>query len=206
MPGKGTPPGPSLYPECAMPGMRGPNRHRKEGTPTCAHCRAEVAGQAARYRKRRYLARGPLQVPALGTQRRLRALARAGWPQEQVGLAMGLSRTAVNKILSQGEVHLSTAEKFAAFYREHAFQVGPSRHVQGIAERLGWPGPMDWDDPDNPDEVPACEVERAHAEALEIARAMRKMQAKRERRAQMTEAEREAALERQRARRRDRAA
>lgn len=168
MPGKGTPPGPALYPECSQPGLGGTYRHRRNGTPTCAHCRAEMAAHAARYRKQRYLAGGALTVPALGSQRRVRALARMGWDHQAVGDGIGLSRRSVSEIFGQAVISRRKADRIARFYREHAWETGPSRVARGIAERRGWPGPMDWANPDDPDEVPACEIEKAHREALAI--------------------------------------
>lgn len=191
MPGKGTAPGAALYPECAQEGLGGTYLHRKHGTPTCEHCRGEMAKHAAGYRKRRYLARRPLKVPSRGTQRRLRALALVGWPHEEIGRRMGMSRTAVSKILSQDVVYLETAERFAEFYREHAWISGPSEAVRRLAYRKGWPGPLDWDDIDGQADVVASYViERDHQEALKANREMKKMQAKRDKRARLTPAER----------------
>lgn len=188
MPGKGTPPGEALYPECGRPGLGGVWRHRRSGTRTCAGCREQIALRAADYRRQRYLV-GTRRVPALGTQRRLRALARIGWSHTAIGDRLGWSRTAVGKLLSQGTVNRETALAVAGFYREHAWETGPSAHAARIAAKAGWPGPMDWDDPDDPGEVPACELERAHREALGMERA----RIKRERRAASRLTERMAA-------------
>jgi hypothetical protein len=198
MPGKGTRPGPAIYPECYQRGTRGNRRHRREGTPTCANCRAEVAAAAREYRKARYL-RGRRMVPVLGTCRRVHALATRGWSQAEISARLGLGGpNALSKILQQAEVKRDTADAVSALYAELAWKDGPSDLARKFAARRGWPGPMDWDDPDNPDEVPLCVIERDHAEGLGMHRAWKSKIRKRQIRAEMTAQQQSAFLARRR--------
>jgi hypothetical protein len=204
MAGKGTPPGIAIYPECSRPGTGGMDRHRKAGTVPCRHCRAENAARSARYRRERYL-NGPLKVPALGTQRRIRALMRIGWTQKRLEECWGLAPKTIGQLMLRDTVTRAKADRVAKGYRALAFAgAGPDDRIRRWAERRGWPGPLDWDDIDSRDEVPACEIERAHAEALAIQRDFRKMLAKREKRARMTAEERRAEQARERDRKRQR--
>jgi hypothetical protein len=242
MAGKGTPPGIALYPECSRPGTGGMDKHRKAGTVPCRHCRAENAARSARYRRERYLTGplkvpalgsqrriralmrigwtqkrleecwglapktiGPLKVPALGSQRRIRALMRIGWTQKRLEECWGLAPKTIGQLMLRDTVTRAKADRVAKGYRALAFAgAGPDDRIRRWAERRGWPGPLDWDDIDSRDEVPACEIERAHAEALAIQRDFRKMLAKREKRARMTAEERRAEQARERDRKRQR--
>jgi hypothetical protein len=191
-----TEPGPALYPECAQPGLAGVYLHRRRGTPTCAHCRNENRLAVQRGRVNRYV-NGPRRIPALGTQRRIRALCRVGWPQTEVAGRIGVRFSVINRLLSQPTVYTETAGKIAQVYADLAWETGPSNRTRIMAAKRGWPGPMDWDDPDNPDEVPACEIEAAHREALV-------MDANRRRRARLAELSPEQREERLRMRREQR--
>lgn len=176
MPGRGTEPGPRLYPECGKTG--GPRRHRREGTRTCAACRAYQRAEMARYRIARIVG-GPRLVPAFGVHRRVRALARMGWSQDAVARRLGILPERFKKVMGHAECRRELAEQVAALYRELFDQPGGNSWAKANAERRGWPGPMDWDDPDNPDEVPLCEIERAHREALAVQAALRHNERKR---------------------------
>jgi hypothetical protein len=201
MPGKGTQPGPELYPDCGQGSAV--YRHRAEKTVTCAACRRFIAVETARRRKAKIMGRA-LLLPALGTHRRLRALSRMGWSQAEIGRWLGISHSGVGKILMQDQVGWKREQEIREIYRVRAWQLAPGvegRLVRAHAAKMGWAGPLDWADIDNPDEIPACEIERAHADALRIHREFKKMLAKRERRAAMTPEERRDALEAQRQRR-----
>jgi hypothetical protein len=147
----------------------------------CAGCREDQRVAMHRYRIERIVG-GAKLVPTVGLRRRVRALARRGWGQREVAEAIGMDRWAFNKVIHQDEVRREVAEKVRAVYPELAFREGPNALSRSNAERKGWPGPLDWDDPDNPEEVPACVIERAHAEALEMERARRKNETRRQQR------------------------
>jgi hypothetical protein len=158
--------------------MDGVRQHKREKTRTCAGCRSVNRVEMARYRVHR-IVQGPRLVPTLGLRRRVRALARRGWAQEDIAERLGMSQWAFNKIVNQTETRREIAEKVKAVYGELAWVDGPNQLARKNAERKGWPGPMDWDEPDDPAEIPACVIERAHGEALAIQRSRAKAERKR---------------------------
>jgi AraC-like DNA-binding protein len=146
--------------------------HRKRGTRPCQLCRDKTAAQARRYRKARYL-RGRLMVPSVGTQRRIRALSRMGWTQRQVASRLGMTPWSLNKLLTTQLVRRDTAGRVAVLYRHLCGQAPAGDTVAWTrrwAELRGWAGPADWDGAqiDDPAAVPLCEIERCHAEALQL--------------------------------------
>lgn len=197
--GKPQPPGPSLYPECYRTGTSGQRRHWTEGTVTCARCREQARRKLIRYRLQsaRY---GPRKVSALGTHRRIRALNRWGYTREQVAARVGWTQSALTRLLEQDVIYQETALVVAHVYKELVSSgiPGPSLKTRRRAEAAGWPGPGDWDDIDNPAEVPVCEVEAAHAEALEMQKLLIKREQKRQIRANWTEEQWEAERARKR--------
>lgn len=200
MPGRGTPPGES-YPECREAGKAGRARHKREGTVTCALCRARTTAEMAAYRKARIM-HGNRMVPAVGTQRRIRALVVMGWSLRRQGARLGISGKALGDVFTYQQINRDYAARVAGLYRELMVVRGPDEREARAAQRAGWPGPLDWDDIDRQEDVvPGYVVERDHQEALEAHRAYRKMVAKRERRARMTEEERRSARAAQRLRR-----
>lgn len=197
--GKPLPPGPSLYPECYRPGTSGQRRHWIEGTVTCARCREQARRKLIRYRL--YAAHhGARKVPALGTQRRIRALNRWGYTREQIAARVGWTQSALTRLLEQTVIYKETEEIVARVYREIVASgiPGTSLKTRRRAEVAGWPGPLDWDDIDNPDEVPWCEIEAAHAEALQMQKLLVKREQKRAVRAGWTEEQWEAERARKR--------
>lgn len=177
MPGRGTAPGPELYRECGS--MAGVRRHKRERTLKCAGCREASRVDMARYRVRKIVG-GPRLVPTLGLTRRVHALARCGWSQADLAARIGVTEAAFNKIVHQAETRREVVEQVRALYAELAWRAGPNAQARRNAERRGWPGPLDWDDPDDPREVPACEIEKAHREALEMVRLKAKNEARRQ--------------------------
>jgi hypothetical protein len=194
MPGRGTAPGPRLYPECGT--KQGLYRHRKHRTLTCAGCR-EVATQLhAEYRKHIYM-EGMKLTSSLGCQRRLRALSFMGWSQKEVARRCGATLPTLNNVFRQQQVTVDLARRVDGVYRELVWTPAPGKvgHLTRVrARNRGWPGPLDWDDIDNPHEVPLCVVEQAYAEHREYERAQRKVLAKRERRAHLNAVRRRAAM------------
>lgn len=130
--------------------------------------RERDAALARTYRKRRYLNRGPLQVPAIGTIRRLRALYALGWTCVQLGDRLGVSKARVAAILNarSEKVLPETAANVAQLYRElsmvtpldpPALKRGDSpihERTRRYAKRRGWAPPMAWDDIDDPNAEP----------------------------------------------------
>ena len=135
-----------------------------------AERRAHGAALHRSYLTRRYLARGALmQVPALGTTRRLRALYALGWTSTDLAPLLGVGHARVGHLASerQEKVHRVTAAKVAEVYDRLSMTVPqdpdvlPSpRHCRvhdrqrRMAARRGWAPPLAWDDIDDPDETP----------------------------------------------------
>lgn len=134
-----------------------------------AERRARGAAVNRSYRKRRYLNRNQLlMVPALGTQRRLRALFALGWTSRDLAPLLGVGVARVGYLASdkQSTVLPETAAKVAAVYERLSMTVPADpehlspRHCavharqRRLAVRRGWAPPLAWDNIDDPDEQP----------------------------------------------------
>jgi hypothetical protein len=108
-------------------------------------------------------------VPAAGTRRRLRALARVGWPAAAIaarlGMAVpaGIAERAVGRV--QGgkipELPSWLAAAVATLYDDVWDVYGGCEDAAAFAHRRGWAPPMAWDDnPGDPHYIddPACPV------------------------------------------------
>lgn len=127
------------------------NRH---GTYSAYHsgCRCPHAREDSRiYHKRRRHGRAqPRWVSPLGTQRRLQALAVLGWRWRDIGDRLGVTWQAV-QVLALGRrrrVHVTTARRVAALYRELSDRQGPSEITRRRALAKGWVSPLAWTDID----------------------------------------------------------
>ena len=133
--------------------------------------RQRRAAQKRDYMKRVYLARGLMQVPSLGTTRRLRALYALGWTGNQLGERLGISSARVSHLVSgvRPKVHRDTAARVAALYDDLSMtvpqdpEVLPRRHIR-VHDRQrrqsaakGWRPPLFWDDIDRDPEPPAVD-------------------------------------------------
>jgi transcriptional regulator with XRE-family HTH domain len=98
----------------------------------------------------------PNRVPALGSMRRVQALAVMGWPVSHTGAAAGIRGTLVNELVAgrRKRVPLREAQEIARVFRERCMTPGPSKKARTCALRNGWASPLAWDDIDNPDERP----------------------------------------------------
>lgn len=181
------PPGESLYPECYRPGTSGERRHWVERTVTCARCREQQRRKLIRYRMRSaYL--GPRTVDAVGSQRRIEALARIGYSRIDIAEQLNIHPAGITRIMRQRTMWADTAAAVHRVYDRlvRSGELGPSPQARARAVRLGLPGPMDWDEDtiDSPGAVPACVIEADHAEALVAYRAECKRQTNKARAAQ----------------------
>lgn len=102
-------------------------------------------------------------VPALGTHRRVKALARMGYSQQRVAAMIGMSRPNFGRMMRSERIENATALKIARVYRD-CWNVAPSavsRYEQAWIDRTkadalarGWAASLDWDnidlDPLNP--------------------------------------------------------
>ncbi|MEU2960410.1 hypothetical protein [Streptomyces albidoflavus] len=96
-------------------------------------------------------------VPALGTVRRLRALAVIGWTNAGIAEASGVGAGTIS-LHSLGRadtIHADPARRIAGAYRRLVTQPGPSDIVRQRAAARGWHGPLAWEDIDDP----ACQPE-----------------------------------------------
>jgi hypothetical protein len=143
--------------------------HMQLRTPTCQPCRDIVAAKEVNYRKRIYLARGPMLIDSTGTRRRLQALAAIGWTAQHIGDRMGgFSARHVQMLLTRELVHRNTAGQVAEVFEELSGTPGPSKITRSRAEAKGWAPPLAWDEGqiDDPRAVSHTEIEAAHEAAL----------------------------------------
>lgn len=98
----------------------------------------------------------PARVPALGSMRRVQALAAIGWPIAHTGVDAGVRGTLINELVAgrRKRVPLREAQEIARIFRERCMTPGPSKTARTVAARNGWAPPLAWDDIDDPDEVP----------------------------------------------------
>jgi lambda repressor-like predicted transcriptional regulator len=98
----------------------------------------------------------PNRVPAIGTRRRLEALAVMGWPMAHIGAEAGIRGTQVTEIVvgRRKRIPREQAQAVERIFRERALKAGPSKRTRTIALRNGWVTALAWDDIDNPDEKP----------------------------------------------------
>lgn len=102
--------------------------------------------------------RTPDLVPAIGTARRLQALAAMGWPVTRSGIEAGISDTHARN-LAGGRRQLVTSEvarKVDAYYRPRCMRPGPSACARTVARRNGWVSALAWNDIDDPKDKPHC--------------------------------------------------
>lgn len=143
----------------------------RHGTTAGFHsgCRELCCRRAyARYEKRGKIrrARGETwAIPALGAQRRIRALIRLGWTSTDIAAAAGWNdRNYVLRILHgqsgrpcqwvERKTHAAIAdvyERLSMVIPPHAPHRARSR---SMAEKKGWPPPLAWENIDDPDEQP----------------------------------------------------
>lgn len=145
---------------------RGYYAHRRDGEEACDACK-HAAATAEAIRQLNLMRGEPGRVPALGTVRRLRALTRLGYDMVTLAREIGCQPMMVKKWVDRTEpdayVFRPTAEKVAAVYERLQMRLPPAEtptqrnavsRARGRAERNGWPPPLAWDNPDNPNETP----------------------------------------------------
>lgn len=134
--------------------------------------------QRTDYAYRKYRNGGPVQRPALGTTRRLQALAALGWTQVQLGARLGVSDARVGHLTEgrSAKLHPATADAVARLYDEISMTV-PADHdgprslgqtrvharARANAERRGYFPPLAWDDIDDPNERPTRGYQKARS-------------------------------------------
>lgn len=97
-------------------------------------------------------------IPAIGTTRRLRALAAIGHPLYRIADRTGVARTHLRSLArgAQALVTTAIARKIAVAYDRLWNVEGDSVHTRSRAKTLGWMPPLAWDDDtiDHPDAKP----------------------------------------------------
>lgn len=85
-------------------------------------------------------------VPKIGSVRRLHALMTLGWTHEAMTAYCGVWTSRITR----GDiwVHRDTHDKIARMYRDLRTKPGPSEQTRQYAKRMGYAGPLDWDDID----------------------------------------------------------
>lgn len=101
-------------------------------------------------------------IPAVGTHRRVQALAVIGHSLRVVGARMGVTQQAVTAMLRKQVVTAATAAKVADVYRELHLTPGTSVRAANFAIARGWAPPLAWDDDtiDDPTALPQHDVHR----------------------------------------------
>lgn len=143
------------------------------------YMRAAVAQKIMRVRGRAPAPRS--LVDATGTRRRLQALVRIGWTNEELVDRLGSGTRYVSTLLTAERVFEETRVAVAALYEE-LWDVTPpdtfgSRRAKLRAERNGWVGPLAWDDDtiDDPNAKPDTdgeEIDEPVIDEVAVARAL----------------------------------
>lgn len=85
-------------------------------------------------------------IDGTGTQRRLQALAAAGWSIGGLSTRLGYHRTRLEQLVRKSAVTPETAARVKDLYRELSGQAGTSAHARNRAAAKQWPPPAAWDD------------------------------------------------------------
>lgn len=86
------------------------------------------------------------RVSAVGTARRLQALAWLGWSGEQVAVELDVSRSAVAAWRRRTTVTARTARDVKELYDRWSMMFGPSAKARAGARRHGFTPPLGWDE------------------------------------------------------------
>ena len=86
------------------------------------------------------------RLDPIGTQRRIQALMRLGWPQTEISRLAGCAQRRVSEILQSKTITGRTIYAIRVAYDQLSMKPGPSNRVRIYAERRGWPPPLAWDD------------------------------------------------------------
>jgi hypothetical protein len=104
--------------------------------------------------------------PAVGTTRRLQALAAIGWTVEQIHAATGVPMATLSHMQRGNRHHIRRDLMLAvkAHFAKVSMTPGPSSIAKNRAAKLGWAPPLAWDDIDDPNDTPnvGAETYRPH--------------------------------------------
>lgn len=143
--------------------------HRRAGQEACQPCR-RAAAKAEAVRQLRLMRGDRGRIPALGTARRLQALAWLGWTWKQLERELGSDEMMVRRWAlrtNPGQfVFPDTARRVAELYerlcmtpapRDTVAQRNAYARAHNRALRNGWMPPLAWDDIDNDPTPPTVE-------------------------------------------------
>lgn len=86
-------------------------------------------------------------VPAIGVQRRLRALVSAGWPMAHLATELGMTPANFAKVIhDQHQVTARVHRQVVELFGRLQLQAGPSQRARNIGLKRKWPLPMQWDE------------------------------------------------------------
>lgn len=119
-------------------------------------CRCAAATADWRRYRKRWQAGHRRTVPAVGTARRLQALAAIGWSSSALAAHTGRPSPEIFSWLRRGggRVYRTTADWIAGVYDELCMTPRPCGRTRSHALRAGWAPPLAWDDIDDPGERP----------------------------------------------------
>lgn len=126
----------------------------RHGTPAGHHagcrnsCCVEARNTYERNRRKRVEVGHVYSVPAVGSQRRIRALMALGWPGNIIAERAGIKRgqSGISALLQAHTVRVATAARIARAYDDLSMRLGPSPVTRARAQRNGWLPPLAWDD------------------------------------------------------------
>lgn len=137
-------------------------RHGTFAAYSKAGCRCPDAREICRiYRKRQREGRPYRRtVSAVGSARRIRALARIGHSMGSIGAALGKDGRTIREITIARLVYVTTADAIRDVYGRLADTPGESDITRRRAERENWPSPLAWEgvDIDDPDAEPIMDA------------------------------------------------
>lgn len=140
------------------PGCPGHGQHGTSNAYWNHGCRCPQAIEAFRLHRRQLRRGHRILIPALGTQRRLRALTALGWPTQALADRLGCTPDHIRwyrRAHDAGRLaHRDHAHRIAHLYEQLSGTPGPSPTARADAARRGWAPPLAWDDIDDPDATP----------------------------------------------------
>ena len=123
----------------------GHKAHHAHGEPPCEPCKLAHAKARKRWLHARRNGQ-PAYVPALGTQRRIRALQALGWPIETIAAEAGwVHGNSVTSIFQFESIQRRTRDRIANVYERLSATPGPSSRTRILATRKGYAPPLAWD-------------------------------------------------------------
>lgn len=155
--------------------------HYVTKTPTCDPCKAAAAEYRRKRRARMYLLRtDSLEVPAIGTLRRLQALAAIGHRLQDLDREMGLARGCSSWFLrnTRDVVHRKTADRVAELYERLSMTVPDyplAERARKTAAKKGWAPPLAWDNIDDPNERPKFGIDKGRKSYIDHAAVERRL-------------------------------